>query len=83
MMDIFGDKFDRYVQIQETKAEVMTRMEQKMVEAQTSFQETQATIQRKTDTEILKMKADNLEGEDLELFLAMKESVRVRRRHIW
>ena len=82
-MNLFGDKFDRYVQIQETKAEVMTRMEQKMVEAQTSFQETQATIQRKTDTEILKMKADNLEGEDLELFLAMKESVRVRRRHIW
>nr|KAJ0216177.1 hypothetical protein LSAT_V11C300125190 [Lactuca sativa] len=83
VMNLFGDKFDRYVQIQETKAEVMTRMEQKMVEAQTSFQETQATIQRKTDTEILKMKADNLEGEDLELFLAMKESVRVRRRHIW
>nr|KAJ0222947.1 hypothetical protein LSAT_V11C200054370 [Lactuca sativa] len=28
--------------------------------------------------EILNMKVDNLEGEDLELFLAMKESVRAR-----
>nr|KAJ0212721.1 hypothetical protein LSAT_V11C400219540 [Lactuca sativa] len=80
VMDMFGDKFDRYVQLQETKAEVMTRMEQKMIEAQTSFQEAQETLQTKTDMEILKMKADDLEGEDLELFLAMKESVRARRR---
>nr|KAJ0198844.1 hypothetical protein LSAT_V11C600302930 [Lactuca sativa] len=79
-MDMFGDKFDRYVQLQETKAEMMTRMEQKMIEAQTSFQEAQETLQTKTDMEILKMKADDLEGEDLELFLAMKESVRARRR---
>ena len=80
VMDMFGDKFDRYVQLQETKAEVMTRMEQKMIEAQTSFQEAQETLQTKTDMEILKMKADDLEGEDLELFQAMKESVRARRR---
>nr|KAJ0219705.1 hypothetical protein LSAT_V11C200086000 [Lactuca sativa] len=66
--------------LQETKAEVMTRMEQKMIEAQTSFQEAQETLQTKTDMEILKMKADDLEGENLELFLAMKESVRARRR---
>nr|KAJ0225627.1 hypothetical protein LSAT_V11C100013170 [Lactuca sativa] len=26
VMDMFDDKFDRYVQLQETKAEVMTRM---------------------------------------------------------
>nr|KAJ0188921.1 hypothetical protein LSAT_V11C900468180 [Lactuca sativa] len=80
VMDMFGDKFDRYVQLQETKAEVMTRMEQKMIEAQTSFQEAQETLQTKTDMKILKMKADDLEGEDLELFQAMKESVRARRR---
>ncbi|KAL7583921.1 uncharacterized protein LOC111918057 [Lactuca sativa] len=80
VMDMFGDKFDRYVQLQETKAEVMTRMEQKMIEAQTLFQEAQETLQTKTDMEILKMKADDLEGKDLELFLAMKESVRARRR---
>nr|KAJ0211070.1 hypothetical protein LSAT_V11C400189690 [Lactuca sativa] len=80
VMDMFGDKFDRYVQLQETKAEVMTRMEQKMIKAQTSFQEAQETLQTKTDMEILKMKADDLEGEDLELFQAMKESVRARRR---
>nr|KAJ0191858.1 hypothetical protein LSAT_V11C800443190 [Lactuca sativa] len=59
---------------------VMTRMEQKMIEAQTSFQEAQETLQTKTDMEILKMKADDLEGEDLEHFQAMKESVRARRR---
>nr|KAJ0195624.1 hypothetical protein LSAT_V11C700350320 [Lactuca sativa] len=47
VMDIFGDKFDRYVQLQETKVDVMTRMEQKMIEAQPSFQEAQATIQTK------------------------------------
>nr|KAJ0222430.1 hypothetical protein LSAT_V11C200085350 [Lactuca sativa] len=44
VMDMFDDKFDRYVQLQETKAEVMTRMEQKMIEAQTSFQEAQETL---------------------------------------
>nr|KAJ0221150.1 hypothetical protein LSAT_V11C200093130 [Lactuca sativa] len=81
-MDMFGDKFDRYVQLQETEVEVMTRMEQKMIEAQTSFQEAQATIQIKTDMEILKMKADDLEGEDFELFLTMKESVQARRRRM-
>nr|KAJ0197596.1 hypothetical protein LSAT_V11C700353290 [Lactuca sativa] len=80
VMDMFGDKFNRYVQLQETKVEVMTRMEQKMIEAQTSFQEAQETLKTKTDMEILKMKADDLEGEDLELFQAMKESVRARRR---
>nr|KAJ0195852.1 hypothetical protein LSAT_V11C700386320 [Lactuca sativa] len=80
VMDMFGDKFDRYVQLQETKAEVMTWMEQKMIEAQTSFQEAQETLQTKTDMEILKIKANDLEGEDLELFQAMKESVRARRR---
>ncbi|XP_052621582.1 glutathione S-transferase T3-like [Lactuca sativa] len=80
VMDMFDDKFDRYVQLQEMKAEVMTRMEQNMIEAQTSFQEAQETLQTKTDMEILKMKADDLEGEDLELFQAMKESVRARRR---
>nr|KAJ0216376.1 hypothetical protein LSAT_V11C300127950 [Lactuca sativa] len=78
VMDMFGNKFDRYVQLQETKAEVMTRMEQKMIEAQTSFQEAQETLQTKTGMEILKMKADDLEGEDLELFQAMKKSVRAR-----
>nr|KAJ0217467.1 hypothetical protein LSAT_V11C300109410 [Lactuca sativa] len=78
--DMFDDKFDRYVQLQETKVKVMTRMEQKMIEAQTSFQEAQETLQTKTDMEILKMKADDLEGEDLKLFQAMKESVRARRR---
>nr|KAJ0228402.1 hypothetical protein LSAT_V11C100003210 [Lactuca sativa] len=79
-MDMFGDKFDRYVQLQETKAEVMTRMEQKMIEAQSSFQEAQKTLQTKTDMEILKMKAGDLESEDFELFQAMKESVRAQRR---
>nr|KAJ0213550.1 hypothetical protein LSAT_V11C400214390 [Lactuca sativa] len=54
VMDMFGDKFDRYVQFQETKAEVMTRMEQKMIEAQSSFQVAQETLQTKTDMEILK-----------------------------
>nr|KAJ0221046.1 hypothetical protein LSAT_V11C200055260 [Lactuca sativa] len=44
VMDMFGDKFDRYVQLQETKADVMTRMEQKMIEAQSSFQEAQETL---------------------------------------
>nr|KAJ0191172.1 hypothetical protein LSAT_V11C800442440 [Lactuca sativa] len=78
VMNMFGDKFDRYVQLQETKAEVMTRMEQKMIEEQTSFQEAQTTIQIKIDMEILKMKAGDLEGEDLELFITMKESVRTR-----
>ncbi|KAL7589343.1 hypothetical protein Lser_V15G38011 [Lactuca serriola] len=58
VMDMFGDKFDQYVQLQETKAEVMTRVE------------------------ILKLKADDLEGEDFELFQAMKESVRARRRRM-
>nr|KAJ0227437.1 hypothetical protein LSAT_V11C100025450 [Lactuca sativa] len=52
----------------ETKAEMMTRMKQKMIEAQSSFQEAQETFQTKTDMEILKMKADDLEGDDLELF---------------
>nr|KAJ0207919.1 hypothetical protein LSAT_V11C500250600 [Lactuca sativa] len=80
VMDMFDDKFDRYVQLQETKAKVMTQMEQKMIEAQSSFQEAQETLQTKTDMEMLKMKADDLEGEDLELFQAMKESVRARRR---
>nr|KAJ0220437.1 hypothetical protein LSAT_V11C200089060 [Lactuca sativa] len=47
VMDMFGDKFDRYVQLQETKAEVMTRMEEKMIEAQSSFQEAQETLQKK------------------------------------
>nr|KAJ0195571.1 hypothetical protein LSAT_V11C700344000 [Lactuca sativa] len=80
VMDMFDDKFDRYVQLQETKVEVMTRIEQKMIEAQTSFQEAQAMIQTKTDMKILKMKADDLEGKYLELFQAIKESVRARRR---
>nr|KAJ0209249.1 hypothetical protein LSAT_V11C400219270 [Lactuca sativa] len=73
VMDIFGNKFDRYVQLQETKADVMTRMEQKMIEAQSSFQEAQETLQTKTDMEFLKMKTDDLEGEDLKLFQAIKE----------
>nr|KAJ0206163.1 hypothetical protein LSAT_V11C500276000 [Lactuca sativa] len=67
-------KFDCYVHVQETKAEMLNRVEQKMIE-------TQSVIQTKTDMEILKMKADNLEGEDLELLLAMKESIRVRRKN--
>nr|KAJ0215553.1 hypothetical protein LSAT_V11C300121870 [Lactuca sativa] len=46
-MDHFGVKFDRYVQVQETKAEMITRMEQKMIEEQTSFQEAQETLQTK------------------------------------
>nr|KAJ0224550.1 hypothetical protein LSAT_V11C100023470 [Lactuca sativa] len=81
-MNLFGDEFDRCVQLQETKADVMTRMEQKMIEAQTSFQEAHATIQTKTDMKILKMKADDLEGENLELFLMMKKSVRERHRRM-
>nr|KAJ0201132.1 hypothetical protein LSAT_V11C600329400 [Lactuca sativa] len=67
-------KFDRYVHVQEMKVEMLSRVEQKMIE-------TQLVIQTKTNMEILKKKADDLEGEDLELFLTMKESVRVRRRN--
>nr|KAJ0208813.1 hypothetical protein LSAT_V11C400169340 [Lactuca sativa] len=77
VIDHFGDKFDRYVQIQETKAEMMIQVEQKMLEAQNSFQEAQMILQIKTDMEILKTKENDLDGEDLEIFLMMKESVRV------
>nr|KAJ0227363.1 hypothetical protein LSAT_V11C100035530 [Lactuca sativa] len=65
-----------------TKSEVMTWMEQKMIEAHSSYQEAQAILQTKTDMKILKMKADDLEGEDLELFQAIKESARARRRRM-
>nr|KAJ0197566.1 hypothetical protein LSAT_V11C700361690 [Lactuca sativa] len=81
VMDHFGENFDRYVQVQETKAEMITWMKQKMNEAQTSFQEAQEMLQTKTDMKILKMKADDLDDEDLELFLAMKELIRVQRRN--
>nr|KAJ0185954.1 hypothetical protein LSAT_V11C900482200 [Lactuca sativa] len=74
VIDKFGEKFDCYVHVQETKAEMLSRVEQKMIE-------TQSVIQTKTVMKILKMKADNFEGEDLELFLAIKKSVRVRRRN--
>nr|KAJ0217880.1 hypothetical protein LSAT_V11C300116910 [Lactuca sativa] len=44
VMDHFGEKFDRYVQVQENKGEIMSRVK-KMIEAQTSFPEAQATLQ--------------------------------------
>nr|KAJ0211858.1 hypothetical protein LSAT_V11C400197960 [Lactuca sativa] len=71
----FEEKFDRYVHIQETKVEMLSRMERKMIDAQTSFQEMQTTLHTKTDMKILKLKANDLKGEDLEIFLAMEESV--------
>nr|KAJ0204962.1 hypothetical protein LSAT_V11C500271300 [Lactuca sativa] len=50
-MDQFGEKFDRYVHVQETKVEMLSREEQKMIE-------TKSVIQTKTNMKILKMKAD-------------------------
>nr|KAJ0204529.1 hypothetical protein LSAT_V11C500277630 [Lactuca sativa] len=40
--DQFGEKFDRYVHVQKTKADMLNRVEQKMIE-------TQSVIQTKTD----------------------------------
>ena len=37
VIDHFGEKFDRYVQLQESKASMMSWVEQKMIEAQASF----------------------------------------------
>nr|KAJ0201787.1 hypothetical protein LSAT_V11C600333600 [Lactuca sativa] len=71
VMNQFGEKFDNYVHVQETKAEILIRVEQKL-------KETPSMIQTKTYMEILQMKADDLKGEYFELFLAMKESIRVR-----
>nr|KAJ0202505.1 hypothetical protein LSAT_V11C500297250 [Lactuca sativa] len=39
------EKFDRYVQVQANKTELMTRMEQKIINAQTLFQEAQEMLQ--------------------------------------
>lgn len=39
---------------------------------------TQTSLQTKIDLEILKMKADGHEGEDLKIFIALKESIRAR-----
>nr|KAJ0212093.1 hypothetical protein LSAT_V11C400211270 [Lactuca sativa] len=69
VIDHFREKFVRY-------AETLSQVEQKMIEVQTPFQEAQTTLQTKTNIEILKMKADDLEDEDLEIFLAMKDYVR-------
>nr|KAJ0208944.1 hypothetical protein LSAT_V11C400205440 [Lactuca sativa] len=46
LMDQFGEKFDRYVYVQETKTEMLSRVEQKMIE-------TQSVIQTKTNMENL------------------------------
>ena len=39
---------------------------ERMVEAQTTFQEAHMTLQTKTDMQILKMKANDLEGENMD-----------------
>lgn len=54
---------------------MMSRVEQKMLEAETSLQEAQTTHRTITDLGILIMKADNYESEDLEIFLTKKEFV--------
>nr|KAJ0190457.1 hypothetical protein LSAT_V11C800403530 [Lactuca sativa] len=66
--DHFAEKFDRYVQVQERKAVMMTWVEEKIIDMQTLFQ-------TKNDLKILKIKAVNYEGKDLRIFLTMKESV--------
>ena len=80
VIDVFGDKFDRYVKLQEDRTESFTRMEREFVESQQTFKKKTDLDMIKTDMEILKMKAEDCEGEDLEIFRALKESVRAKYR---
>lgn len=73
IMDHFGEKIDQYVQLQESKMLMMIQVEQKILEAKTSFQEAETTFQTKNDFEILKMKADDYKGEDLKIFFRTKK----------
>ncbi|KAI3709706.1 hypothetical protein L2E82_39472 [Cichorium intybus] len=80
VMDLFGDKFDRYVQLQSDKVGIMSRVEQQIVETQQQIAETQRELQRNADIDLLSKKATEFEGEDLDIFLAMRESVRAKYR---
>lgn len=51
---------------------MMSRVEQKMLEAQTLFQEAQTMFQTKKDLKILKIKTDDYDGEYLKIFLPPK-----------
>ncbi|KAL4578277.1 hypothetical protein LXL04_014398 [Taraxacum kok-saghyz] len=53
-------------------------MEREFVESQQTFKKKTDLDMIKTDMEILKMKAEDCEGEDLEIFRALKESVRAK-----
>ncbi|KAL4591302.1 hypothetical protein LXL04_004260 [Taraxacum kok-saghyz] len=53
-------------------------MEREFMESQQTFKKKTDLDMIKTDMEILKMKAEDCEGEDLEIFRALKESVRAK-----
>ncbi|KAI3789767.1 hypothetical protein L2E82_02571 [Cichorium intybus] len=80
VMDLYGDKFDRYVQLQSDKVGIMSRVKQQIVETQQQIAETQWKLQRNANIDLLSKKATDFEGGDLDIFLAMQESVRAKYR---
>ena len=69
------------MKLQSDKAQSMSQVEQVILVTQHGLQRKTDLESMKAEMEILKMKPDDLEDEDLEIWLAMKESVRSKYRN--